>query len=382
MTKQLPMAIEPSKEHILDNLLNCFTFIDVEKQLVIAYPVFLHLGYTKESVHAALSKPMLRQYTNCKGFVPLEDYYISIQQIKELVVNAPKDKYIPDILEFIKNTLTPLFNQALEVKQAQSDKHSHKFHSDLFGDLTVLTHDDGSLWFIGNEVCEKLGYGNPRQALSRHCKGVTKRDIPTFSGVQSMNIIPERDVYRLVMRSKLPTAEKFEEFVVSEVLPSIRKIGSYGQVAAPAASQPAELSRKDLLLLALQSEEEKEQLQFERDEAVKTKMQIGTSREASAMGRLARANDKIKWQNEQINQLEAKLNQPAAEYQYATILAIQSRLKHLKVSGLKLTYYCNRNGLAMKDIPDDRYGVVHSYPAEAWRDVYQIDINTVLNKVA
>ena len=47
MTKQLSMAINPSKtskEHVMTNLLNCFTFVDTEKQLVIAYPVFLHLG--------------------------------------------------------------------------------------------------------------------------------------------------------------------------------------------------------------------------------------------------------------------------------------------------------------------------------------------------
>ena len=392
MTKQLPMAIEPSntsKEHVLDNLLNCFTFIDTEKQLVIAYPIFLHLGYTKESVHAALSKPMLRQYTNCKGFVPREDYYISISQIGELIVNAPRDKYIPHILEFVKKVLTPLFNPVDKIEQPQPDKHSHKFHSDLFGDLTVLTHDDGSLWFIGKEVAEKLGYSNPHKAIRDHCKGVSETFTPSKGGMQTVKIIPERDVYRLVMRSKLPTAEKFEEFVVSEILPSIRKTGSYGQVAAPAAPQAVELSRKDLLLLALKSEEEKESLQRNYDllgtelsQAIREKAHIGSSREASVMGKLARANDKIKWQDEQISQLEAKLSSPKTEYQYATVLAVQSRLKHLKVSGLKLTYYCNRNGLIMKDIPDDRYGVVHSYPAQAWRDVYQIDINNVLNKVA
>lgn len=392
MTKQLPMAIEPSnasKEHVLDNLLNCFTFIDTEKQLVIAYPIFLHLGYTKESVHAALSKPMLRQYTNCKGFVPREDYYISISQIGELIVSAPRDKYIPHILEFVKKVLTPLFNPVDKIEQPQPDKHSHKFHSDLFGDLTVLTHDDGSLWFIGKEVAEKLGYNDPNYAIRTHCKGGEETSTPTKGGMQTVKIIPERDVYRLVMRSKLPTAEKFEEFVVSEVLPSIRKTGSYVQVVAPVAPQAVELSRKDLLLLALKSEEEKESLQRNYDllgtelsQAIREKAHIGSSREASVMGKLARANDKIKWQDEQISQLEAKLSSPKTEYQYATVLAVQSRLKHLKVSGLKLTYYCNRNGLVMKDIPDDRFGVVHSYPAQAWKEVYQIDINAVLNKVA
>lgn len=147
------------------------------------------------------------------------------------------------------------------------------------------------------------------------------------------------------------------------------------QLQVPALSVPQSLP--EALRLAATLVEEKDKLQFERDEAIKTKGQISTSREASIMGKLARTNEKVR-------QLEARLatvNQ-APEYAYATVLAIQSRLKHLKVSGLKLTYYCNRNGLVIKDIPDDRYGVVHSYPASAWRDVYQIDINNVLNKVA
>lgn len=87
---------------------------------------------------------------------------------------------------------------------------------------------DGEVWFIAKDVAETLGYSNVSDAIMRHCKGVAKHDIPTTSGIQSMNIIPERDVYRLIMKSTLPSAEKFEEWVVAEVLPSIRKTGSYG----------------------------------------------------------------------------------------------------------------------------------------------------------
>ena len=84
-------------------------------------------------------------------------------------------------------------------------------------------------YFVGNDVANVLGYSNARDAISRHCKGVVKHDIPhpQGKGTLEVNIIPERDVYRLIMRSKLPSAEKFEEWVVSEVLPSIRKTGGY-----------------------------------------------------------------------------------------------------------------------------------------------------------
>lgn len=108
---------------------------------------------------------------------------------------------------------------------------------------------DGEPWFVAKDVAEVLGYTNTRKAISDHCRGVTKRDTPTVSGIQSMSIIPERDVYRLVMRSKLPAAERFEEWVVSEVLPQIRKTGSYG-MAAPSwiehLSPQAKIAIEDL----------------------------------------------------------------------------------------------------------------------------------------
>lgn len=86
---------------------------------------------------------------------------------------------------------------------------------------------DGEPWFVAKDVAELLGYAKPRNAISLHCRGALKQGIPTASGDQEVTLIPERDVYRLIMRSKLPEAEAFEEWVVGEVLPSIRKSGKY-----------------------------------------------------------------------------------------------------------------------------------------------------------
>ncbi|TDB00777.1 BRO-N domain-containing protein [Halomonas marinisediminis] len=86
---------------------------------------------------------------------------------------------------------------------------------------------DGDPWFVGRDVATVLGYAKPENAISRHCKGTLKRGILTLRGVQEMAFIAERDVYRLIFSSKLPAAERFEEWVVSEVLPSIRKRGVY-----------------------------------------------------------------------------------------------------------------------------------------------------------
>lgn len=114
---------------------------------------------------------------------------------------------------------------------------------DFRGSNVRVIERDGEPWFVARDVAITLGYSNPRDAVARHCKGVAFHDIPTDSGVQQVRLIPERDVYRLVMRSKLPGAGAFEEWVVGTVLPSIRKSGGYGvpTAAQPDLSNPASL---------------------------------------------------------------------------------------------------------------------------------------------
>ena len=100
------------------------------------------------------------------------------------------------------------------------------FNNPDFGEVRTL-EENGAVLFCGSDVARALGYSNPRDALSRHCKGVVKRDTPTESGIQERSLIPEPDLYRLVFSSKLPTAEKFTDWVTSEVLPTLRRHGMY-----------------------------------------------------------------------------------------------------------------------------------------------------------
>lgn len=102
------------------------------------------------------------------------------------------------------------------------------FENSEFGEIR-MTEIDGKPYFVATDVAAALGYATPRDAVLRHCKGVVKRDTPTSSGVQSMSYINEGDLYRLIMKSKLPSAEKFESWVMDEVLPQIRKTGSYNK---------------------------------------------------------------------------------------------------------------------------------------------------------
>lgn len=122
--------------------------------------------------------------------------------------------------------------------------------SDLHPVRTITK--DGEPWFIATDVADVLGYARPHDAIQRHCKGSVKHGVLSGGGIQEMTIIPERDVYRLVMRSKLPSAEQFEEWVVSTVLPTLRKTGSYvvGEEALNPSS-PGYIDRlKDMLIEA------------------------------------------------------------------------------------------------------------------------------------
>ena len=101
------------------------------------------------------------------------------------------------------------------------------FNSEEFGSVRII-EENNSFLFCASDVAKALGYSNVHSALQRHCKGVVKRDTVTSTrGVQALTYIPEGDVYRLIVHSKLPSAERFERWVFDEVLPSLRKNGIY-----------------------------------------------------------------------------------------------------------------------------------------------------------
>ena len=101
------------------------------------------------------------------------------------------------------------------------------FQNSEFGELGVLTID-GKEYFPASQCAAILGYKSPKDAISAHCKGAVKHRLPTSGGTQEVKYIPEGDLYRLIVRSKLPSAEKFERWVFDEVLPELRRTGSYG----------------------------------------------------------------------------------------------------------------------------------------------------------
>ena len=119
------------------------------------------------------------------------------------------------------------------------------FKNEEFGKIRTVEKND-VVYFAGSDVAKALGYAIPHKAVQTHCKGVLKWNIPTDSGNQDVLFITEGDVYRLIMRSKLPSAERFESWVMDEVLPSIRKNGGY--IAGQETMTDEELLAKALMV--------------------------------------------------------------------------------------------------------------------------------------
>ena len=125
------------------------------------------------------------------------------------------------------------------------------FFKKEFGEIRVV-EIEGKPYFVGSDIAKSLGYAIPSKAINTHCKGVSKMEVPSNGGNQEMLVIPEGDVYRLIVKSKLPQAEKFESWVFDEVLPTIRKHGMYAKDEL--------LDNPDLLIkVATQLKHEREQ---------------------------------------------------------------------------------------------------------------------------
>ena len=168
-------------------------------------------------------------------------------------------------------------------------------------------------WFVAKDACDCLKITNVSQAcqtLDEDEKGIYK--VYTLGGSQDMMLISESGLYAFIMRSNKPEAKVFRKWVTSEVLPSIRKTGSYGM---------SQISRKDQLFLAIihsESEEERagalkeleeinkqevKALTAERDEAVRTKTQYQSNLAAQMSGRvggLTSALNRVKLENDRL----------------------------------------------------------------------------------
>lgn len=143
--------------------------------------------------------------------------------------------------------------------------------------IRTVTTEDNTPLFCGKDVAAALGYTDAGKAVREHCRGVTDYYpiIDNLGRTQEARFITEGDIYRLIFNSKLPTAEKFEAWVVDEVLPSIRKHGMY----ATPATIDAIIADPDMGIRLLTT------LKEERAARAKAEAEIEAQRPVAALGK-------------------------------------------------------------------------------------------------
>ena len=208
--------------------------------------------------------------------------------------------------------------------------------SELFGEVR-FAEVDGKPYAVANDVAKALGYTNPSKATNDHCKNSIKVwGNDSLGRRQEFKAIPEGDIYRLIIRSKLPGADKFERWVFDEVIPQIRKTGGYIPVTQ-------EMSDAEIMARALEISQR----------TIKQKNAI------------------IKEQEERIEYLEDKL----------TLTQGQT---NMIVSALKAKFYriYGTFGWASdKRFIDMKSDILNHFNVNKWAEINQRDIDNVLNYI-
>ena len=135
------------------------------------------------------------------------------------------------------------------------------FNNNDFGEIRTL-EENGQVLFCGSDVAKALGYADTPKAIKTHCKEdgwVIRPVIDSMGRTQQAKFISEGNLYRLIVNSKLPTAEKFERWVFDEVIPTIHKHGAY---MTPETLEAAILNPDTIIKIATALKEEKEKNQL------------------------------------------------------------------------------------------------------------------------
>ena len=201
-----------------------------------------------------------------------------------------------------------------------------------FGNIGTIQTENGKVLFKATDVAKALGYVETAKAVRTHCKGVSVLDTPSenqFGAVvmQPTRYITEADIYRLVMRCKLPEAEKFQDWVCEEVLPSIRKHGAY---LTDAALQRVVTEPDFLIGLANTIKEERKNRMAVEAKCEKQKLLIGK-------------------QQEQIEELGRRTSYVELVLQCKGLLDITQIAQDYGISGRKLNTILHEKGIQYKD---------------------------------
>lgn len=224
------------------------------------------------------------------------------------------------------------------------------FKHEVFGEIRVVVSENGEPLFCGKDIATSLGYSDPSDAVRSHCKSGKKVFYPHANGVGGVNIvcIPEKDVYRLIMRSNLPSAEKFQDWVCDDVLPSIRKHGAYmtDEVIQKTLTDPDYL----IQLATILKEEKQKRIQAETKVAILTHTnKTYTATEIAKEIGMRSAKDLNKWLENM--QVQYKVNEtwvPCAKYSNMAWFEI----KQEEMDNGRIVYHRKITGLGREGIID------------------------------
>lgn len=116
--------------------------------------------------------------------------------------------------------------------------------------VRTVVSESGEVLFVGKDVAAALGYANHNDTMNKHCRGVAKRYpiVDSLGRAQEVRVLTEADVMRLIISSKLPAAVEFERWVFEEVLPAIRKTGSYSVPKVEPVRMPTPIDTEQQML--------------------------------------------------------------------------------------------------------------------------------------
>ena len=208
--------------------------------------------------------------------------------------------------------------------------------------LTVFEFDSQEIRFVdgkavANDVAKVLGYADStntiRKKVSSKNKGVARMSTP--GGIQSVTVLEEAGIYQLIFSSKLPSAEKFQDWVFEEVLPAIRKTGQYA-----IAHHRVPQTYSEALLEAGRLAQEKEILEEQK--------------------RL------LEEQNEHLSEAVDEL------FNYSSIIRVAkfNKIPETRFKWYRLKAVSTKMGLEIKKVPCPRFVEKNLYSHDAWRVAY------------
>ena len=249
------------------------------------------------------------------------------------------------------------------------------FEKAEFGRVRVV-ECEGEPWFVVKDVCECLELTDVSKTISLlddDEKGTNS--IRTPGGEQQMLVISEPGLYSLILRSRKPEAKAFKRWIIHEVVPSIRKRGLY----ATKAVMDRILDDPDFGISLLQQykfeREQRKLVEAHRDESVRTKAEIGSRREATAMNTASRLSKENEHLRDEIGDSRTWKQVKAIPWLEEVFEVSQAMYS---VAGRKLADMPRRMGYEIREIEDSRYGSVKAYHTdviEAFRHALKADRN-------